>query len=349
MQETVNMNPEEFRQYIMGIMNKKLEETKLQAFSSNTLKMKENAIKIEVYSFLMQYESFINTAYMQVNNIKREDRDKVTFKAEKPRIEYYNFLNGALNDEMSFFSRFSNFSNFLAFNIDVFKHPNGKGQPAKEQFAYFKEKFAPVVGVDRGILFDVIQAKMYGQQLSEMKFFSDSEKQELRDVFSDKPAFAESLIAENDKMVALIADNMKNKESVAHETPNVSQDKVFDAILAKYKGKVVMVDFWATWCGPCINANKAILPLKEELKGKDVVWLYLTGETSPLATWMKMYPTISGEHYRVSEAQWNYWYKTYGIQGIPTYMVYDRQGKQLLKHVAFPGIETLRQIINKGL
>jgi len=89
--------------------------------------------------------------------------------------------------------------------------------------------------------------------------------------------------------------------------------------------------------------------MKEEMKGKDVVFLYLTGETSPLSTFTRMYPSISGEHYRVSEAQWQYWYKTYGIQGIPTYMIYDRNGKQLARHLGFPGVDVMKRDIEKGL
>ena len=85
---------------------------------------------------------------------------------------------------------------------------------------------------------------------------------------------------------------------------------MFDAILANYKGKVVLVDFWATWCGPCMAAMKEMKPLKDEIKGKDVVFLYLTGETSPLVNFTQTYPTVAGEHYRVSDAQWGYWGKT---------------------------------------
>jgi len=117
-----------------------------------------------------------------------------------------------------------------------------------------------------------------------------------------------------------------NKQGVLHELPNVPMEKMFDAILAKYKGKVVFIDFWATWCGPCMAAMKSIEPVKEEMKNKDVVFLYLTGETSPLNAFTQAYPDISGEHYRVSAAQWKYWSNTFGIRGIPFYMTYDRQG-----------------------
>jgi len=94
---------------------------------------------------------------------------------------------------------------------------------------------------------------------------------------------------------------------------------------------------------------KSIEPVKEEMKGKDVVFLYLTGETSPLDAFMQAYPDISGEHYRVSAAQWKYWSNTFGIRAIPFYMTFDRQGKQISKYTGFPGVSTVKKDITKGL
>ena len=139
------------------------------------------------------------------------------------------------------------------------------------------------------------------------------------------------------------------EEGVAHKLPSVSKEEMFNTILTKYKGKVVVVNFWATWCGPCVQAMRHIKPLKDEMKEKDVVWLYLTGETSNLQSWTRAYPGITGEHYRVSDAQWDYWYKTYSIRGVPTYMVFDRQGQQLSKFTGFPGVAAMKKDIEKGL
>jgi thiol-disulfide isomerase/thioredoxin len=348
MTDAVGMTPDEFKVYVLGIMNKKQEELIGMDLAQPIETMGVNLLKLRVYTFLMQYEDFITAAYMRANNISRADRDKMSFKAEKPGMDYYAFLKGELNDGMSYLSDFSSLATGLM-AVEHFLLPGGKNKSAGEQFAYFKERFSQVTGMENGLLPDMIQARFYGQQLEDMKLYTDAAQEEIRSVFKEKPVIARILIDESKKLAAVLEANKDNAESIHRETPMVSQEKVFDAILSQYKGKAVVVDFWATWCGPCMAAMKAIKPLKEEMKSSDVVFLYLTGETSPMNNWLKTYSGISGEHYRVSDAQWSYWYKAYSIEGIPTYIVYNRQGKQTKRYTGFPGVERMKVDIEEAL
>lgn len=120
-------------------------------------------------------------------------------------------------------------------------------------------------------------------------------------------------------------------------TPDVANEKLLEAIVANYKGKVVFVDFWATWCGPCLNAMKTIKPIKPEMKDKGVVSIYISGETSPKNKWITMLPEIGGLHYYLTNEQWNALNKKYNIRGIPAYMIFDKNGKKIFETFGYPG------------
>lgn len=144
-------------------------------------------------------------------------------------------------------------------------------------------------------------------------------------------------------------NTQKNGVTINTVGEEVSNEALFASIVAKFRGKVVLVDFWATWCGPCRKANKEILPIKEELKDKDIVYVYLTGETSPLDTWENMITDIHGEHFRVTDAQWKYLMKEFKITGVPTYILVDREGNMVYKTTGFPGAETMKKELLKAV
>ncbi len=131
----------------------------------------------------------------------------------------------------------------------------------------------------------------------------------------------------NDKVLEQIELNKTKTGYNVNKVPTTEGEKFFAEMIKPFKGKVIYVDFWATWCGPCRHGMQSIKPLKEELKGRDdIVFLYITNQTSPEELFNNMVPDIKGEHYRVSEDEWNYLTTQFGVTGIPHYMVVDKKG-----------------------
>lgn len=202
-------------------------------------------------------------------------------------------------------------------------------------------------GFTEGLYADLAKAsKLYRCINNDFVPLSDEQKTSLETLPEACRLF---LNAANDKLLAKIEANKKKAEFRINEVGKVANEDLFASLISKFRGKVLLVDFWATWCGPCRMANKEMIPMKEELKDKDVVYVYITGESSPEGTWKNMIPDIHGEHFRVTDAQWNYLCGAMGVEGVPSYFVIDREGSIRYKSVGFPGVSKIKDELKKEL
>ena len=147
-----------------------------------------------------------------------------------------------------------------------------------------------------------------------------------------------------------IAKELASQESVfIKKFDDVAPENILQTILDRYKGKVVLIDIWATWCGPCKAGHQMMAPWKQELKGKNIQFIYITSSTSPLATWQEMIKNIDGDHYYLTKEQYNYVLQHYESEGIPTYAIYDAQGQQTFKTIGFAGLDPIKDAVEKVL
>ena len=129
---------------------------------------------------------------------------------------------------------------------------------------------------------------------------------------------------------------------------DVKGKEVYHAIMDQYGGRIVVVDFWATWCMPCRMAMENMKPLKEAYKDS-IAFVYVTGETSSEDTWRGLIPDIRGDHFYLTDAQWKDLCKHIKVKSIPAYLVVDWDGLISKQFSGFPGNESLEKEIVKLL
>ena len=158
------------------------------------------------------------------------------------------------------------------------------------------------------------------------------------------------IVTDYQKEQERLAQELAQKESIFFKKfDDVKPENILQAILDRYKGKAVLIDMWATWCGPCRAGHKAMAPMKEQMKGQNVQFVYITSPSSPMSTWQEMIKDIDGDHYYLTPEQYSYILAKYESSGIPTYAVYNTQGEQTYKVIGFPGNEEIRKRLEEAM
>jgi len=150
----------------------------------------------------------------------------------------------------------------------------------------------------------------------------------------------------SDNVVNQEQEKEKTDKQEYYEAPDFTLQNLDGEMvsLSDYRGKVVFINFWATWCGPCRHEVPAFVELQEEYGRDKLIILGISldqGDLSVVKEFSEQYKINYEILYGTPQVVTDYG----GIRSIPTTYVVDADGRLRDGRIGFPGKETFIKVI----
>ncbi len=98
---------------------------------------------------------------------------------------------------------------------------------------------------------------------------------------------------------------------------------------SNFKGKIIFINFWATWCKPCIQEMPTIAKAQEQLKGQDVVFLFPSNESVDQIQNFKEKRDFDFNYVQAQNME------ALNIMALPTTFIFNAKGELIFSEAGF--------------
>ncbi|MCU0325936.1 MAG: TlpA family protein disulfide reductase [Spirosomaceae bacterium] len=164
-------------------------------------------------------------------------------------------------------------------------------------------------------------------------------------LMQDFDAFAQNRDFKNyiNKRSSLLKNLAKGSVAKSFTAKDINGKEVS---LKDFKGKVVYIDFWASWCGPCIYDIRQMVKVKERFRNnKNVIFIYVSLDKENEWREAVFENNVEGINLRVDEN--SSFARNYGVRAVPTYFLIDKNGYFAVSRVADPSEEDGEALIKQ--
>jgi len=142
-------------------------------------------------------------------------------------------------------------------------------------------------------------------------------------------------------------DNMPNDGDMSIDFSYPNQQNALVS-LSSFRGSLVYLDVWATWCGPCIAEVPSLDRLQKDYVDKNIVFLSVSVDTDKEA-WIKMLSDDELGGVQLWADGWSQITRSYAIFGIPRFMLIDEAGVLISADAPRPSSDEIRSLIEKNI
>ena len=142
-------------------------------------------------------------------------------------------------------------------------------------------------------------------------------------------------------------DNMpkEGEQAIDFNYPDIEGNKYS---LSSFKGNLVYVDVWATWCGPCKAEIPSLQTLEADYHDKNITFMSVSVDTDKEA-WEKMVTEQELVGVQLWADGWSEITKYYAIFGIPRFMLFDANGNVISTDAPRPSSSEIRELLDSNL